>query len=524
MNIRNGSFLQVVLRTRFFVVVLVMLFGLFFFVHYALTVGATNESTDFSIANQATTSPSKVATTSDTIPVPVSGIVVPAEQIDVRAKTNGVLSTLYPTEGALVSMGTPLFQQSLPVVAAREQAAIAEGERQRTVAALETEQSEYRASQARVDHRSTTELAALRKQSEATALETQRQTLEVAIEKSLATLTSVLDFINQQRTYFLLRERQQYQAVVQELYGGLPNFLVGSLRYPTQDSADLIEVLGNKPLSSDELAGIAVALDIEMTALLEVLQSAEVEFYDDEASARARGVLDEYESVRQSLLEVRSELRLAEGELWSQILSSEQDVVAAESKAEVAEIDRKRQQQLVRWQQTLENIVADVAQAEVAIIQAEQGQGQVSAPWPGVVEDVYVDAGEYVTAGTPILRMYSEQGREIHVNVPIEQGSKIAPGASLFHDGEVIGVLDRRTVKASSGRVALYVTITDSTIELGSVVRGVFQVPLSEGQELLSRGQVQFDTFGPYKEVEGTKQRLQIVQDIGDQYLVRVQQ
>ena len=494
-----------------------------FFIYYTFSASATDFVADQDTVSEESRSLQATETiTPDTIPISVSGVVVASETIDIRAQTNGVLSELFVSEGMTLTPGTPLFQQALPVVAAQEQVTAVHGERLQAEAALEREQSEYRTEQTQVDERTSAELAVLRSRSGSVAVESQEQALEVAMEKTLVTLVSVLDFINQERTYFSREEQQQYQAVVQNLYGNLPNYLVGSLRYPIEYPADLLDLL-DADLSGDELAGVAIALDVQLSTLLKLLQSAESEFYDDDAPARESGVLDKYTEVRQSILEARSGLRKAESELWAQALGSESEVVAALRDAEVSRVDHERQQQLVQWQQTLEGLVADAVMADVAVTQAERSLGRGVAPWSGVVERVYAEVGEYVAAGEPILRMYSEEGREIEVTLPLKQAQDIAEGARLQYQDQVIGVVDRRTVESSSGRVVLFVTITDPSIELGSVVRGVFQVPMAEGQELISREQVRFGSHGPYRLVNGETYPVNILRDLGDHYLIQSQ-
>lgn len=455
------------------------------------------------------------------INVPVRGLVQPAQFVDVRAQAPGEISELSVTEGDRVLAGSALFQQSQPVVDAEVAAARARGEQQQAEARLAEEQEIYGVLQSEIEERTAAELAVLRRESSDTTVTTTKQALEVATEETLTHLVTALDFINQERTYFDQAKQQQYQAVVQELYGGLPNYLAGPLRYPVDTPADLIELLQREDIDAAELAGLATLLDGQVEALLYVLTSAESEFYDTDATARDSGVLEMYLSTRESLIAARASLRKADGKLWSSVLQGKQDAVEAQRDISVTQTDRKRQQQLAAWRAIITDRVSDVAVAEMGVLDAQRALGDVVAPWSGIVQAVLVEPGEYVQVGQPVLRLYSDAAREMQINLSANDTLPIAVGASLYQGDEVVGVVDRVATQAQTGRMVVYVSVTTDTAALGSILQGSFRLPVPDGHRVVDRAAVVFTDHGPQLRSEDDLQLVEIVRDMGDTYLVR---
>lgn len=456
------------------------------------------------------------------VDVPVRGLVQPAQYVDVRAQVSGEISQLAVTEGDRVSSGSALFRQSQPVVEAEAAVARAQGERQQAEAQMIEAQEVYEVIQSQTEERTAAELALLREESSDAAVTTAKEALEVAIEETLTRLVIALDFINQERTYFDQAQQQQYQSVVQELYGGLPNYLVGPLRYPIDTPADLIEMLQSEDLEAAELAGLATLLDGQTEALLHVLTSAESEFYDADSTARDSGVLKTYLSTRESVIAARGSLRKADGQLWDSFLQGERDAVEAQRDISITQTDHKRQQQLATWRSIIADLVADVATAEMGVLDAQRTLGDVVAPWSGVVQAVLVEHGEYVQVGQPLLRLYSDAAREVRVNLPANDALPITAGTLLYQGDEVVGVVDRVATQAQTGRIVVYVSVTTDTVALGSVLEGSFRLPVPDGHRVVDRAAVAFTTHGPELRSADDVQSIEIVRDMGDTYLVRL--
>ena len=455
------------------------------------------------------------------IDVPVRGLVQPAQYVDVRARVSGEVTELPITEGSRVSAGSLLFRQAQPVVNAEGRLVQVRGEQEEVETALVREQEIFRLAQTEIEERTSGELAVLREKVSETSVRTERQSLELAVDGMILGLVKALDFINQERTYFDQEQQQQYQAVVQELYGGLPNFLVGPLRYTVDQPADLIRLLEEQELSAQELAGLATLLDVQTAALLQVLVAAEPELFAADGTARTDSVLETYLGARESIVTARQTLQRAEGQLWDAVLGGEEAVVAAERDVAATATDRERQQQLVAWRTLLADIAIEAATAELGVVQAQQAEGQVVAPWESTVAEVLVEPGEYVQVGQTVIRLYSEEAREVRVTVPANSAFEITPGTLVYQTDRVVGMVDRVVNDPGTGQVVVYIAVADTSIPLGSVLRGELRLPVPDGQQLVNRSRVSFGTNGPYIQTDQDTQVVEILRDLGDQYLVR---
>ncbi|PKM23233.1 MAG: efflux RND transporter periplasmic adaptor subunit [Gammaproteobacteria bacterium HGW-Gammaproteobacteria-14] len=94
---------------------------------------------------------------------------------------------------------------------------------------------------------------------------------------------------------------------------------------------------------------------------------------------------------------------------------------------------------------------AAVDTARASLAEAEQlvREGELRAPFGGVVEAVLAEPGEFVAAGQPVMRISSPQGLEVEVRIPESLRVGIEPGMPL----PVWRVMDRDSV-ALTGVVA----------------------------------------------------------------------
>lgn len=457
-----------------------------------------------------------------TITIPASGLVVPAKTMEVRAQSDGVLTELTVSEGSSVTAGSLLFAQSLPVLSAERQLAVASGNLQQLSTEIETNQSQYVANQLEIKAQSSEAFAQLRSQSDSVSIINSRLSLEVALEQTIQGLITSLDFVNQERPFFSQAEQKEFQAITQNIYGRLPNFLVGQLRYPITDAVNLRDFLTDKDTSIEDLIAISAAVEVQAKALLQLLVSAEEEFYKLENRTDDSQKLHEYIAIKSKLLE--NTLRLAEAEtgLWRQVLQSDINSVSDQRDVAVSEIDSERQQQLVYLQSLLESRVRAVSEAELGVVSAKQSLGSVYAAWLGRVEYVHAEIGEFVTAGSPIVRLYSTETREVKMHLPAMHVRSIKAGDMFSQQGKMIGVVDRVVLEPSLGRGVVYVSVFEGGYELGEVVYGEFIVSLPEEHLRVPRNIVKFGTFGPYILRENSKYKVRITADKGDYYIVSI--
>lgn len=125
---------------------------------------------------------------------------------------------------------------------------------------------------------------------------------------------------------------------------------------------------------------------------------------------------------------------------------------------------------------------AGAEQARSALVQARDAQGysRMTAPFAGVVSAVYETPGSVLGAGTPVLQLSAENGREAVIDLP-ESVLASLPGDAVFTvwqrldpDRQVRAVLDRidPVADAATRTRRLYLTLpADAPFRLGSLVR-----------------------------------------------------
>jgi RND family efflux transporter MFP subunit len=125
------------------------------------------------------------------------------------------------------------------------------------------------------------------------------------------------------------------------------------------------------------------------------------------------------------------------------VRSAEAQRNSALAQRQYAQRTRQRAEQLVREgimsRQEYEQAMAQAAAAEAsahsaeAQLQAQQvelGYYRVKAPFAGVVGDIPVKRGDYVSPQTPLTNVDQSQALEVSVAVPPESASRIQPGTT----------------------------------------------------------------------------------------------
>ena len=181
-----------------------------------------------------------------------------------------------------------------------------------------------------------------------------------------------------------------------------------------------------------------------------------------------------------------------------------------------------------------DSLRAAVDTARAALAEAEQlvREGELRAPFNGVVEAVLAEPGEFVAAGQPALRISSPKGFEVEVRIPEALRAGIEPDMTL----PVWRVMDRDSVPLEgvvteigrgSRRGELYplvVSLDDEALVPGVAVEVGVLRPLSEALTLPVLAVVRSaGGTAVFRVRDGMAQRLPItvLQLAGEQVLVR---
>lgn len=135
--------------------------------------------------------------------------------------------------------------------------------------------------------------------------------------------------------------------------------------------------------------------------------------------------------------------------------SAQAQLASALSNRELARANRKRYEPLFREgvvsRQDYDQIVAQAEAAEAAVraaqaqVEAQKvqlGFHEVTAPFAGVVGDIPVKLGDYVSTETLLTRVDQSRALEVSVSVPVEQARRVRSGRTplevLDADGKVV--------------------------------------------------------------------------------------
>lgn len=117
-------------------------------------------------------------------------------------------------------------------------------------------------------------------------------------------------------------------------------------------------------------------------------------------------------------------------------------------------------------------------------VRTEYERGSVRAPIDGIVNQFYVDAGEFVGRGAPIVDVVDLDKIKINVNVPeldvryLQSGQQVMVTVDAFPDRQLPGIIDFVAYKADHATKTFDVRVeidnTDHTIRPGMVARVAF--------------------------------------------------
>jgi len=147
--------------------------------------------------------------------------------------------------------------------------------------------------------------------------------------------------------------------------------------------------------------------------------------------------------------------------------------------------------QLDEAQSRLDMTRQDIRRAEVAIAQIKRriSQTEVLAPFPGVVAERLVQAGEFVNRGTQVARLVDTESREIRARAPLSVAGWIRPGleVSVEHARRETLSPVRNVIPVGDERSRMFevrVAAEDPAWIVGSAVR--VGLPNGEPRELVA--------------------------------------
>lgn len=231
------------------------------------------------------------------------------------------------------------------------------------------------------------------------------------------------------------------------------------------------------------------------------------------------------------LLPMRDSARARLREAEAQSRQAEQEYQRGLSLRERGVLSEQNIEQLLARRDSL---LASADTAKAALAEAEQlaREGELRAPFNGVVEAVLAEPGEFIAAGQPVLRISSPQGFEVEVRIPEALRAGIQADMSL----PVWRVMDRNSeplpgvvteIGRGSRRGELYplvVSLDDPALVPGMAVEVGVQRPVMEALALPVLAVVRSaEGTSVFRIRDGRAQRIAVtvLQMAGEQVLVR---
>ncbi|MCA9366925.1 HlyD family efflux transporter periplasmic adaptor subunit [Candidatus Kaiserbacteria bacterium] len=491
-------------------------------------MGAADNETETAkeVAAKATAEPVYLATSS--LPVAVSGIVRASDRSIVAAQTAGVIGSYQVVEGSRVNVGDVLVVQTTPVADAQQVLRSAEGGLTAAQQAAAVDNTAKLAAQASVVAYSAEDLAKL----QATATDNRTQEAArvalVATRASITTLLDALRFVNEHSALFTADGRAEYRAIVTELYGTMPNYFSGGVRYPVESEADILAALDAittaDSLSSVDVQNYGLLVNTELQALGNVYATAEEDVLNRNTTDVASDMYTSYFAKRGALTEVSAAQTSALASLQSATDAALQTAVADGQSVAVSSIDRERAAAQAAYAADIAAASQSVSSAAAGVVAAERSLGTVRAPFSGVVTKRFKQAGEYAQPGEPLLQLEGVQGAELTVTVPAVFARELVVGQTFAVGNEPTGVIDRFSPVSTGNVVEVVISLTNPELVVGSSIAGIIMLDTNTSELYqLPRSYVHFGRDEAFvRDETGAEHPVTIVYDAGASLYVSV--
>ena len=473
-------------------------------------------------------SPETVKLATGTIPVLASGVVKAADSTIIYAKTPGEVKDLLVREGGVVKAGQVMLRQSSPVTTARLELVKQEAALTKLQQTLNQEVNTLKTDKATVAAEKAANTALLRAVSDDKQVSEASDALLANLDTAVTTAVSAIDYVNNHRSLFSAAGLARYDEVVSDLYGRIPNRFSSGLAKPAAEKTSLVQLLEKAKTDNNPayLETLALLTQAQLEGLVDLFKTAEEDVFDRQETLITDNDRNEYLTMRTNTLSALQTLisgRINFSQVTDGVL---QDKVNQKSGVEISEVDRN----LAALQEKYGNLIASqtkrVSEAQIGVVRAELSLLEPAAPFSGVVTEVLVDKGQYVTPGTPLFKLVGQGGRELELNVPSYLLGGVKLGQPYRYQNRVIGHVSRFSRISESGSGTVVVTLNpDNKLPVGTAISGELEVKSGEDVYKVPRAFVHFDSDGIYLKYEDkTVTGGLVVYDAGEHLYLTVDQ
>ncbi len=455
-----------------------------------------------------------------TIAYPAAGLVEAGESVTLYAKRSGFVERILATEGDVVEAGATVVLAVDPVTKSRLAVQDEAGVLTILKATSATVGADQQETVATIGYDQSVASSTLSNAASIARAEAAKKKLLVTLAQVEAVVPQVLRFVQDNKTLFTSTSMDLYTEVVEAFYKQEPNYLRIGQTSSGEAEALLMQVAEVKNSSSSEMLAVAEAVQVQLGILSELYARSESEFFDKDELASTALELSVYSELRTSLATLSTQV-VASIDAAS-ALQSGQNINAVTTTAGVAsaQVGKDTATSLRDITAQIENATERLSSAELNVLVEEIGLGVSAAPFASVVTEVYVDQGQYVEAGQPLVRLSGSGSQEIKIKLS-GAATSLQVGDVFMVGNKTVGVIDRIVPVLEAGSATAYIAFTEPQT-VGSVVRGELMVTVGAGLSTINRDYMAFDISGPYVVTRaGEKIYLKIVHDNGAELVVK---
>jgi multidrug efflux pump subunit AcrA (membrane-fusion protein) len=456
---------------------------------------------------------------------PVAGVIESEKTVDIKARQAGVVRELLVTEGQRVEVGQVLAIQANPVIEAKLG--------QQAVAAIVTEltsakqvlTAESAVAESKLKAGQAVTLTNLSNQAETVQLARLSEQVEAGLANFVVTVPRVLRFAQDNKALLTGESSKKYDVVLSRLYDSAPSYLkLVNITYgSTKDLTTLaaIELLAQATSTADLVLVADLAL-ISLDELNEMLALSQSEFLDKNILDTSDSRYTEYLANRESVLSIKQSISEAISGLEAMRDTNEISGYTRQVNLELAKVDEATSGGLADLSKELANEMGNLSVAEREVLLAELNEGILRASHSGVVSKIMTEEGEYVTPGTPLLRLIDTEATEVAVVVPASIGGRTPVGAKVYQATAEVGEVVRQSGVAEAGSQTVFIKLKRGLI--GSGFTGELELtPATTTERVVSRKLMQFGTSGPFVvTTTGAKIPVRVLFDVGQFLLIEL--
>jgi multidrug efflux pump subunit AcrA (membrane-fusion protein) len=459
---------------------------------------------------------------------PVSGTVEATNNLTVHAKTAGTVTSILGEEGTFVNKGDALVVQTVPLLKNK----IDLQESQNTLAEL-SQNNALIQSKSNLD-KSLVNLNSAQKNLELTVKNISKQDKNTAsllltqTNASALTLVSTLNFIDEYEAYFPSETLKKFKETVAKLYGEEKTYMTGYVKYNIKSNESILDKLRNINIETysdlEKLITLAKTVDDELDATKNLLEDAEYRFLDSHTFSTSDTGYTSYLSNRASVIETQANLRNLISTADSVLMQNSFSLLNSDTNNKIGFINSQSADNAFGNQSDIYKQTTTLSKKQLDLLRAQQNLGVSTSPFPGVIKDVFVDYGEYLMPGSPILTIVGNTAQEIKVTVPKTILPMLHVGDAFVSNEVIVGHVDRFAPVLSAGKVEVFISLENGEYTNGDTLKGSIEITLDglENVVYVPRDYLHFDNSGVFVLTEEKEPiQVQIVYDGGKFVLVK---